>query len=86
MRLPAWSELIEEQRDVSEHPLDKSLFVVGPPGSGKTTLAIQRAKMLKNASKETIIIAYNRMLRRLISVVTENQIKASTMQSYVWRH
>jgi superfamily I DNA/RNA helicase len=86
MRLPAWSELIEEQRNVSEHPLDKSLFVVGPPGSGKTTLAIQRAEMLKNASKETTIITYNRMLRRLISAVTKNQIIASTMQSYVWRH
>lgn len=86
MRLPAWSELIEEQKTIFEFPLDKNLFVAGPPGSGKTTLAIQRAQLLKGASKSTSIITYNRMLRRLISLVSKNAIHSSTMHSYVARH
>ena len=36
----------EEQLDVYETPFDESLFVVGPPGSGKTVLAVHRAQML----------------------------------------
>ena len=38
MRLPTWDELssVKEQLDVLDFPLDRSLFVVGPPGSGKT--------------------------------------------------
>ena len=44
VRLPTWEELtsVPEQLDVLEYPLDKSLFVVGPPGSGKTVLAMHR--------------------------------------------
>jgi|694.fasta_scaffold60249_3 superfamily I DNA/RNA helicase len=86
MKLPAWSELIEEQKQIYEYPLDKNLFVVGPPGSGKTTLAIQRARLIIESSKLTKIITYNRMLRRLISLTTDNNVGASTMQSFVWHH
>ena len=48
MRLPTYDELasVEEQLQVLEHPLDQSLFVAGPPGSGKTVLALQRAQMI----------------------------------------
>lgn len=86
MRLPAWSELLEEQKNVLDHPLGKHLFVVGPPGSGKTTLAIQRAQQLAASRQPAKIITYNRMLRRLISLVTANKVSAATMQSFVASH
>jgi len=86
MKLPAWSELIEEQKQIYEYPLDKNLFVVGPPGSGKTTLAIQRARLIIKASQPTSIITYNRMLRRLIHITTDDNVVANTMQSFVWHH
>jgi superfamily I DNA/RNA helicase len=86
MKLPAFSELIEEQMQIYEYPLDKSLFVIGPPGSGKTTLAIQRARLIVEASRHTTVITYNRMLRRLISLTTDNNVDARTMQSFVWHH
>ena len=37
MRLPTYDEISrdEEQLNVYETPFDESLFVVGPPGSGK---------------------------------------------------
>ena len=85
MRLPTYEEISrdEEQLDVYETPLDESLFVVGPPGSGKTVLAVHRAQMLANADIAVVLITYNRMLRRLIAQLTEGQIQAQTMHKFV---
>lgn len=87
MRLPTWDEFarVEEQLNVLESPLDKSLFVVGPPGSGKTVLAMHRAKMMSNMKTEQpiAIVTYNRMLRHSLSLLSENSIEAYTMHSFV---
>lgn len=94
MRLPTWDELVndEEQLDVLEHPLDQSLFVVGPPGSGKTVLAVYRARMVAEAEaaqteaeQSIAIVTFNRMLRRLLALLDEESgTHARTMHSFVW--
>ena len=90
MRLPSWSELIDEQIDILAHPLDESLFVVGPPGSGKTSLAVMRAEMLaqeeyppKLSHVSTVLVTYNRMLKRLINLLNGGII-VNTMHSFIW--
>ena len=85
MRLPTYDEIAreEEQLEVYEAPFDESLFVVGPPGSGKTVLAVQRARMLAGAGVAVVLITYNRMLRRLIAQLTEDQVEAQTMHQFV---
>ena len=83
MRLPDYSDLIDEQHDVLETPFDESLFVAGPPGSGKTVLAVQRALMLAEANIPVALVTYNRMLRRLIALLTQCEVAAFTMHSYV---
>ena len=95
MRLPTWEELVsvEEQLEVLEHPLDQSLFVAGPPGSGKTVLAVYRAQMVAEAeaaqtkTKQPIpIVTFSRMLRRLLVLLDEESgTYAKTMHSFV-RH
>lgn len=87
MRLPTWDELNEvpEQRDVLELPLDQPVFVVGPPGSGKTVLAVSRARMLAEDRRTVAVITYNRMLRRLTCLLNAGQGIARTMQSFVWK-
>ena len=84
MRLPAWEELesVEEQLGVLEWPLDKPLFVAGPPGSGKTVLAVRRAQMIAEAGLGTLIVSYNRMLRRLINLL-DQRLEAKTMHGHV---
>lgn len=90
MRLPTWDELqsVPEQRDVLECPLDRSLFVAGPPGSGKTVLAVQRTEMAATlaadqAGPSVAIVTYNRMLRRLLDILGEGELRARTMHSFV---
>ena len=95
MRLPSWEELQNDadQRDVLEHPLERSLFVVGPPGSGKTVLAVRRAEMAARfaageAEPSVAIVTYNRMLRRLLDMLKEDVLKETdfgvwTMHSFV---
>ncbi len=91
MRLPTWEELssVEEQLEVLEYPLDQSLFVVGPPGSGKTVLAIQRAQMAasESASSFVALVTYNRMLRRLLELMMgkNRKIDIDTMHRFIRR-
>ena len=89
MRLPTWDELSsdEEQLEVLEAPLDEALFVVGPPGSGKTSLAVWRGDALAELYGQTPVLTYNRMLRRSLQLVADADdisIRAWTMQSFVW--
>ena len=71
-----------------EVPLDQPLFVAGPPGCGKTSLAVWRADALSELYGKIPVITYNRMLRRSLQLVAdENEIaiSASTMQRFVWQ-
>ena len=100
MRLPTWDELAAEpeQLEVLEYPLDQSLFVVGPPGSGKTVLAVRRARSAAQVGdvSSVAIVTFNRMLRRLLNLIGEDGAEeplvdgssdpeAFTMHSFVSR-
>ena len=88
MRLPTYDELasVEEQLQVLEHPLDRSLFVAGPPGSGKTVLALQRAQMMVEMQESVPIVTYNRMLRRLLALMQDgDEVMPRTMHSFISR-
>ena len=84
MKLPSLEEFSasEEQRDVLEIPLDHHVFVVGPPGSGKTALALKRAMLVAEQKRPVKIVTYNRMFRRLIQLHSR-EIEASTMHAFV---
>ena len=93
MQLPTWDELNAEpeQLEVLERPLNRSLFVAGPPGSGKTVLAIRRAQLAAESSEDdtaapsVVIVTFNRMLRRLLALMDESRLAVATMQSFIWK-
>lgn len=64
MKLPTFDELADDQLTIWDHDPDKALFVLGPPGSGKTSLAIWRARYVSTAplSQSVKIITRNRLL------------------------
>ena len=63
MRLPGEYELSREQRDVMSASTDESLLVIGPPGTGKTVLAIYRHKAIEKLSREVTSTVHNHVLK-----------------------
>ena len=59
-------ELSGEQRTVMDQPFDRNVVVEGGPGTGKTTLAVQRAEMLVTEGYSTLLLVYSRPLMRFI--------------------
>lgn len=83
LHLPTWDELFPEQRNILDHPLDQPLFAVGPPGSGKTSLAIYRANAVEDGGKSVVLVTYNRMLRRLVKTLNPGRSFVCTMHELV---
>lgn len=86
MKLPALDDLIEEQWTVYDHPNDAKLFVAGPPGSGKTSLVVMRARFLVNQGLSVVVVTRNRMLAALAKHLGAGaSFRSTTMNSFVWR-
>ncbi len=62
MKLPTYKELSKEQDTVNGLPLDGNWLVTGPPGTGKTVMAVYRANVLKNAKRDFRILTWSRLL------------------------
>jgi DNA helicase IV len=64
MRFPSFQDLSEEQRKVYDLPLSRDYLVTGPPGTGKTVIALHRASMLAASGKQPSVLALSRLLTR----------------------
>lgn len=64
MRLPSEADLSREQREVCQAPLKGTMLVIGPPGSGKTVVAIFRKEVAANLGVDAEVLVHNRVLRR----------------------
>jgi DNA helicase IV len=63
IRLPAWNELSkDEQLPILNLPTSENCVVLGPPGSGKTILALHRAARLWKEGRKVLMLTYNRLL------------------------
>jgi DNA helicase IV len=62
MRLPAYQELSREQDKINNLPLDASYLIVGPPGTGKTVMALYRASMLCKRKTHVHLLMHSRLL------------------------
>ena len=72
LRLPTYEDLSKEQDEILDLPLDANHIIVGPPGTGKTVMAIHRARMLHEKRNEpTLILMYNRLLCAYTSAAIE---------------
>ena len=63
IKLPQWNELSkDEQVPILNLPTDRNYVITGPPGSGKTILALHRAARLKKEGRQVHMLTYNRLL------------------------
>lgn len=89
MQLPIFDDLVEEQLKVYEYTPTQSMLVVGPPGSGKTSMAIWRARVMvsEELKLNVAMITKNRLLSAVAGqLARENgngEIKTATMHSFV---
>ena len=60
--LPKYQDLSGEQQEVYELPLDGNYLVSGPPGTGKTVMALYRAQQYFKAGREVVLLSFNRLL------------------------
>ncbi|MBH1445905.1 hypothetical protein I5T78_16795 [Stenotrophomonas maltophilia] len=92
MRLPSFNDLYEEQRLAFMADPDCSILVVGPPGSGKTSVALWKANVLAGPGYErrVTVITRNRLLAALSTQISQDlgnaPVNSVTMHTFVWNH
>ena len=67
-KFPSTTELSSEQREIYSANLDKALLIVGPPGTGKTVMAIMRAQRMSQDGDCKIF-----MWNKTLEAYTKNQ-------------
>ena len=63
MRLPTYQELSKEQLEIYNLPLKGNYLVTGPPGTGKTVMALYRAQMYAKSSLKPQLLMFNNTLK-----------------------
>ncbi|HWP00627.1 MAG TPA: AAA family ATPase [Methylococcus sp.] len=93
MRLPSYQDLSKEQDRINNLPLDGSYLVTGPPGTGKTVMALYRASMLQSRRRPVKVLMHGRLLAQYTrAAVEELQIDGSVstyhrwLADYFWSH
>lgn len=85
LRLPSYQELSKEQDTINNLPLHGSYLVVGPPGTGKTVMAIYRASMLREAGIYSRFMVFNNPLRRYLDqAMKETGIEGVSTTFFLW--
>ncbi|MGZ4531336.1 MAG: AAA family ATPase [Mycobacteriaceae bacterium] len=62
--LPSYEDLSTEQDDVFNLPLDGNYLVSGPPGTGKSVMALYRAEALTIDDRDPAILMFNNVLKQ----------------------
>ncbi|MDX8152087.1 hypothetical protein SK069_10815 [Patulibacter brassicae] len=69
MRFPTYQDLSKEQDDVNNLPLKGNYLVTGPPGTGKTVMALYRGKALAGRRESVQLLMHGRLLSQYTSQV-----------------
>lgn len=64
MKLPAFEDLSKEQDLVYNLDLDGNYLVSGPPGTGKSIIALYRAQVLTFDDREPAVLMYSNVLKQ----------------------
>lgn len=85
--IPAYQDLSAEQDIVYSLPLEGMHLVIGPPGTGKTIMAIYRASQFQAAGLSSQFFVYNKTLQQHVEQTTGRQgiaCASVTFHSWFW--
>ncbi len=71
MKLPTYQQLTKEQDKINNLPLDGTWLVTGPPGTGKTVMALYRSKMITDRRQKAVLLMYGRLLSQYTTQAVE---------------
>ena len=84
-RLPRVQDLSKDQERVRSLPLDGQHLVIGGPGTGKSVLALLRAKRLARSGRKYVVLMYNHLLKQASHGLYRGQLSCDTWKSWYWR-
>ncbi len=88
MRLPRRSELSPQQEDfLMEAPFNEPVLCVGPPGTGKTVLALYRAAALYEQGRTPDFVMHSKLLNRYVErsvIELDMHVHTRTWHSWVY--
>jgi len=70
--VPSSDELSKEQLDIYGYDLNKNLLINGAAGSGKTILAVLRAKQLADKNNKVLFIVFTNMLYQFTKLAAKS--------------
>jgi DNA helicase IV len=82
--LPKYSDLSKEQDAILALPKEGRYLIIGAPGTGKSVVALLRAKKFHSDSSYEFL-TYNKVLNEAIKQMIDGSIEASTLISFLYK-
>jgi len=84
-----YDKLSEPQQEIVNLRLDKNYVIQGGAGTGKTVIALYRAKKMSEEGQKSILLVHNKPLQKFIESVIESlqlkNCKAATYNAWLYR-
>lgn len=81
-QLPGIQDLSKEQERVRALPLEGQHLIIGGPGTGKSVMALLRAKSLADDEKDYSFLVFNHLLRQSSQLLFGNELKNEQWQRW----
>lgn len=75
----------DDQLDLIDKNIDKSMIVAGCAGSGKSVIAMYKAQQIKDAGGDVILIAYTKSLNRYMQQGKESSLGERFYYHWQWK-
>lgn len=84
-QLPEYQRLSEEQKKAYDLPINGIHLLIGPPGSGKTVVALYRSMMLNEAGEDFQLLVYTNVLNQYLNTTIESgKLDGNTSTFFRW--
>lgn len=84
-KLPGIQDLSKEQEDARALPLEGQHLIIGGPGTGKSVLALLRARRLSSENRNYIFLVFNHLLHQSSYILFGKELECAQWQSWLFQ-